>query len=203
MMKRGFTLLELLIGMAVFAIVAASVYSSLYLGIKVWKQEENLDQTIQEAVLSFKVMERAFRCAFLNLQNDNINFVGTLDRVDFFSTNPEGDVEKVAFYLKSNEQSESFSLVRTKTLYMRLDDETALQEEVINTKIIDLKLKYFSKDEKVWYENWQEEKILPHAVSIELKFAPVDGKNSAFELVKYVNIPMANVMERSSDEESQ
>ena len=99
MMKKGFTLLELLIGMSVFAIVAASVYTSLYMGVKVWKQEETLDQSLQEAGLTLKVMERALRCAFLNPENEKISVLGLRERIDFFSTSPEGDIEKVAFYL--------------------------------------------------------------------------------------------------------
>lgn len=202
-MKKGFTLLELLIGMSVFAIVAASVYSSLYMGVKVWKQEENLDQTMQEAVLSLKVMERALRCAFLNPENEKIAFEGLGERIDFFSTSPEGDIEKVAFYLRSNEGDNFFSLFRTTKKYMRLDDEKAPREEVINTKIRELKFKYFSKDENIWYESWPEESTLPHAVSIEVSFAQAGNKSGSFDLVKYINIPMANFMDLSRNEELQ
>ncbi|MCG2711838.1 MAG: prepilin-type N-terminal cleavage/methylation domain-containing protein [Candidatus Omnitrophica bacterium] len=202
-MKKGFTLLELLIGMSVFAIVAASVYSSLYLGVKVWKQEENLDQMMQEAVLSLKVMERALRCAFLNPENEKISFVGLGERIDFFSTSPEGGIEKVAFYLRPNEGDNSFSLLRSKVMYTRLDDEEAPREEVINTKIRELKLKYFSKDENIWHEIWPEELILPQEVSIEVNFAPAFEKSGSFDLVKYINIPMANIMDLTHDEESQ
>ncbi len=200
-MKKGFTLLELLIGMSVFAIVAASVYSSLYMGVKVWKQEESLDQTMQEAALSLKVMERALRCAFLNPENEQIVFVGLGERIDFFSTSPEGDIEKVAFFLHSNEGDNFFSLLRSRKKYMRLDDEEDAQEEVINTKIRELRLKYFSRDENIWYENWPETSILPDQVSIEISFAPANNKSGSYDLVKYVNIPMANFMDLSRNEE--
>ncbi|MFH1094013.1 MAG: prepilin-type N-terminal cleavage/methylation domain-containing protein [Candidatus Omnitrophota bacterium] len=203
LMKKGFTLLELLIGMSVFAIVAASVYSSLYMGVKVWKQEENLDQTMQEAVLTLKVMERALRCAFLNPENEKISFDGLGERIDFFSTSPEGDIEKVAFYLHSNEGDSSFSLLRSRIKYMRLDDDEEPQEEVVNTKIRELRLKYFSKDENIWYERWPEESILPHEVSIEISFAQAFGKSGSFDLVKYINIPMANIMDLPRNEELQ
>ena len=202
-MKKGFTLLELLIGMSVFAIVAASVYSSLYLGVKVWKQEENLDQTMQEAVLSLKVMERALRCAFLNPENEKIKFEGSGERIDFFSTSPEGDIEKVAFYLHGNENDNFFSLFRTTKKYMRLDDEEVPQEEVINTKIHEMKLKYFSKDNNIWYESWPEELTLPHAISIKISFAQAFNKSGSYDLVKYVNIPMATIMDLAHNEESQ
>lgn len=203
MMKKGFTLLELLIGMSVFAIVAASVYTSLYMGVNVWKQEENADQTLQEAGLTLKIMERALRCAFLNPENEKINFQGLGERIDFFSTNPQGDIEKVAFYLHSNEADNSFSLLRSKVKYTRLGEETALREEVVNTKIRELKIKYFSKDENMWYESWPEESILPHQVLIEVSFAQAFGSNGSFDLVKYVNILMANSLDLTNNEKSQ
>lgn len=203
MMKKGFTLLELLIGMSVFAIVAASVYSSLYMGVKVWKQEETRDQTLQEAGLTLKIMEKALRCAFLNPQNEKILFEGLADRVDFFSTSPKGGIEKVAFYLRSNEDNGAFSLMRLKVKYMDLDEQEAYTEEVINTKIQKLKIKYFNKDENMWYESWPEELILPQQVCIEVGFVPNSGAGSSLDLVKYINIPMANNVDIILNEESQ
>ncbi len=194
-MKKGFTLLELLIGMAVFAIVAASVYSSLYMGVRVWKQEENKDQTMQEAVLSLKIMERALRCAFLNPENEKIEFKGSGERIDFFSTSPEGDIEKISFYLQRNDDDSFFSLLCSRNKYMYLDDAEEAPEEVINTKIRELKFKYFSKDEKIWYENWPEKLILPQQVRIDVSFARYGDKSGSYELVKYINIPMANSMD--------
>ncbi len=202
-MKKGFTLLELLIGLSVFAIVAASVYTSLYMGVKVWKQEETLDRTLQEADLTLKVMERALRCAFLNPENKKIEFFGLGERVDFFSTSPQGDIEKVVFYLRSHEGDKAFSLLCSRVKYMQLADEEASKEEIINTKILDLKIKYFSKDENLWYESWPEELILPNQVCIEVSFAQAIESSGSFDLVKYINIPMSNSMDLTLNEQLQ
>lgn len=198
-MKKGFTLLELLIGMSVFAVVAASVYSSLYMGVKVWKHEENLDRTLQEAELTLKIMERSLRCAFLNPENEKIVFLGMGEKIDFFSASPQGSIEKVVFYLQNNEGAGTFSLFRSKVKYMNLDDQEAYSKEIINTKIRDLKIKYFSKDQNLWYETWPEELLLPHQVRLEASFAQAIDKSGSFHLVKYVNIPMANRMDLTSD----
>ncbi|MCP4650742.1 MAG: prepilin-type N-terminal cleavage/methylation domain-containing protein [PVC group bacterium] len=194
-MNKGFTLLEMLIGITIFAMVAAAVYTSLALGIKVVKHEENQDKLMQEAVLTLQEMSRSLRCAFINSEDtETIRFTGIVDRLDFFSINKEGDLENVVFYVEAGTGEDPWLLYRSRKKYLDIEDEDAGRVELIHSRVGEFKLSYFDAAEETWYEEWPEEFILPNQVKLEIDFIPKD-KDQNIELVKYMQIPMANVLE--------
>ncbi len=193
-MKKGFTLLELLIGIAVFAVIAASVYTSLYLGIKVWKQEDNNDQVMAAAVLTLDIIAQELRCAFINPKNETIKFIGAAEQVDFFSVNKEGDVENVVFYLDPGLDSGLSCLMQSKRNCRSNDTEEPDTAKVVNSAVRSFKLSYFDSKNKKWFENWPEELVLPQEVKIEVSFFDKVNKENKLDLAKYVYIPAASII---------
>ncbi|MFH1459297.1 MAG: prepilin-type N-terminal cleavage/methylation domain-containing protein [Candidatus Omnitrophota bacterium] len=196
-MKKGFTLLELLIGIAIFAIIAACVYSSLYLGLKVFKQEESRDELMQQAMLTLDKLAKDLRCAFINPNNEQIKFIGTDAKIDFFIVSPELDIENTVFYLEENEDSDVFSLLmsKTKVRYFEGDAEGKSKISVINRSIKEFKLAYYDHETKEWYENWPRELELPKLIKIKISFAQNSNQENFLDLVKYVAVPIAQTLE--------
>lgn len=189
-MKQGFTLLELIIGMTIFAIIAASVYTSLNLGIKLWKQEEGRDNTLQEAIAALEEMAERLRSAFINPENENIKFIGTNQKLDFFSVNKEGLLENLVFYLEPQGNNEWY-LYQAKKSYLSLNDENPPELEIISSKVLKLYFSYYHQKDKKWYEDWPEESVLPAQVKFVVSFRQSNKEEDALELVKFVNIPLA------------
>ena len=200
-MKQGFSLLELLIGIAIFSIIAASVYTSLFLGIKVSKQEENRDEIMQAAGLTLKEISKRLRCSFISAQNEQIKFIGTGEQLDFFSINGDGDLENLIFYLEPGSEEKSFLLYQSRKKYTQLDEETLAQVELINKNVRALKFSYFNGSEKKWYEDWPEELVLPQQVKLEISFCKTKDEEKYIHLEKYVNIPVANEIDLVKYEE--
>jgi len=199
-MKKGFTLLELLISITIFAIITASVYASLHLGIKVIKHEETSDAHFEQAMATFRTMSISLRCAFINPDNEEIKFTGLLDNLDFASINKKGDIETIVFYVESQADKDRRSLFQLKTKLMNKDSEVAPVPELINTNISELQFSYFDADKKKWYDEWPDELVLPQQVRITITFFDTSSKDQVLELTKYVNIPAGCEIDLSGNE---
>ncbi|MFH1062728.1 MAG: prepilin-type N-terminal cleavage/methylation domain-containing protein [Candidatus Omnitrophota bacterium] len=158
-MKKGFTLLELLIGITIFAIISGAVYTSLYLGIKVWKNEERNNSSVQEIMLCFGLLEKSLHSTFLNPDNENIKFKGSLERLEFFAVNQSGQLEAVSFYLEPAGTSgkDLFRLLVLRQKPGQEKEQTESIPEVVNNRISAFKLSYFDQGKNQWFEDWPEE----------------------------------------------
>ncbi len=201
-MKKGFTLLELLIGITIFAIVSGAIYTSLYLGIKVYKHEEKRTSNTQEFMLSFRVLEDSLYNTFMNPDNENITFKASSERIDFFAVNEKAQLENIVFYLEQKDEKNLFSLLKSKKNYMHKKEQAEPKIEVINNRISVFKLSYFDVGKKQWVRDWKDELSVPAQVRVEIDFVDSDNEKSSFHLEKYISIPIANEMQFSFTDDS-
>ncbi|MBU1086053.1 MAG: prepilin-type N-terminal cleavage/methylation domain-containing protein [Candidatus Omnitrophica bacterium] len=200
-MKKGFTLLELLIGITIFAIISGAVYTSLYLGVKVWKHEEKNNSSLQEIILTFELIETNLFSTFINPENENIKFKGSADRLEFFRVNNAEQLESVCFYLDSAAEKDSAELLVLRKRYSLPDQQQPeVSPEIVNNQIKNFKLSYFNNKENKWNEDWPEELLLPSQVKVEIDFKLNDSADSALHFEKYISIPAANKIELATDD---
>ena len=104
--KTSFTLIELLLGLAVFSIVALSVYSVFSSGLRLSRHSENQSDIYREARLVFGLfaneLERMVPYNFGNSYNDKFAFLGKKDEITFLTPSDEG-LKVVTYYLVSPE----------------------------------------------------------------------------------------------------
>lgn len=202
-MKKGFTLLELLIGITIFAIISGAVYTSLYLGIKVWKNEEKNNSNVQEIMLTFDLLEKSLFSAFINPDDENIKFKGSAEKIEFFAVNKLGQLETVSFYLEPEDSQNLFKLLVLRQKYARkLLEQTEIVPEVVNNRIGAFKLSYFDKGKNKWHSDWPDELSLPDQVKIEIDFKSADKDAAVLHLEKYISIPIANEIQFAAIEET-
>ena len=201
MKKNGFTLLEVLIGMTIFAIIAASVYTSLYLGIKVFKNEETQETLLQETVISLHELAGIFRCAFISSGNENITFMGSGTRVEFFAINREGDLEKTSIYLQESPDLEK-SLIISKEKVVKKEESEDIQVGVINSRINEFKLSYYDDKTSEWVDDWMESLVLPRQIRIQVAVGKLDNSSEGTELEKYVYLPVSDVVNFALEDQS-
>jgi len=199
-MKKGFTLLELLIGITIFAIVSGAVYTSLYLGVKVWKHEEENNSGFQEIRLTFGLIEENLRSVFLNPDNENIKFKGSIDRIEFFRVNKSEQLEEVAFYLESQSSKDESTLFILKQKYQQAESDSEAVSEVVNNRISSFKISYFNNKENKWDSEWTEELIVPSQIKVEIAFN-FDDAGKSIVLEKYISIPIAHEIDMPISED--
>lgn len=193
--NRAFTLLELLVAMAMMSIIAASLYTSLSIGFKARDSSENtldamrssrivLDLLKQEIISSLP--PRGILAGKFEGTNGHDDFGNESDSLVFYSAayNPAddevaGDIIKVQISLDTSEESNVHTLVRGITKNLLSPKSMDPYEEVLCTDIRSLNLRYF--DGYDWQDEWDSsshDDNLPEAVEIKLVFEKRKDKKS-------------------------
>lgn len=218
-MKKGFTLVEILLAVSIFSILAVSVYSVFNMGITAWRKMEAILERYQRIRLIMERIGLELRnCLDLDIDNSFIldpekayDFQGMADKVIFY-TLKNGEIKRIIYKIekdieKSKELEREFLLLkRDEKLFSPFpfkDEE--FQGEVVVDLIKELKFEYLerkSDSEENWLNKWGEAELqrknLPTQIKIEMvfyvpTFMPLSRKSDYQEIKieKYVDIVTA------------
>ncbi len=196
--KRGFTLLELMISLAIMGVVLLIIFGALRVGTRAWEKGEK-DVTVhqrQRAVLGLLGQQIASACIYeIKKGDDAFYFMGSEKEMEFVSRSPivPGALTGVVFVKYviqegGEEGKKQLKLYEKDAGFLKEEDLENRREEDFFTLISgieDLQFEYLkgSKDQKEtdWQGSWDssEEKGFPLAVKIILKqnetVAPVNA----------------------------
>ena len=187
-MKNGFSLLELLIAMTIFVVVAVVLYSSFASGINVWRQAKSSFDTYQNARLSLEIIARDLRNS---ISYEGLEFSGEKDRVSFaglINCAEPGEPEilkigKISYYFEETEDA----IVRQVMPIGAEEDRRQLAEPVE-----DLNFSYFSKgedNEYLWSDIWEIPGFRPLFVKIKATFKK-PAYDEKLTLTKNISMPV-------------
>ncbi len=174
----AFTLLELLLAMALSLIVAATLALSLFTAFKAQTSANNAVNATREIATVGDLVQREVANALpptptpvgtgtVTLPGQNSSsttgiligpFEGLVDSVDFFETGPEpkatlqGDAREVSFLLVKDPQGNGNALVKRVTTNLLAATPTPDPDEVIARNVTDLEFSYF--DGTAWNDTW-------------------------------------------------
>ncbi len=201
--RAGHTLLELLLAVAISGLVLTAVYSSLSLGLKVFRRAKG--EVSVEAQTILDKLSQHLRSAYLfpDTKSDLI-FLGSPQSLRFTATAPlrpsagSGDEESlmmVRYYLvPSGKQGLSALMLSARPRTRAPEEESAPPAQTLSDAIANLKIDYF--DGENWSDFWNSSQQLPRSVrlSLMMKKDPRDDFSRPFSTV--IDLP---VRVRSSD----
>lgn len=170
----GFTLMELLLAITLFSVIAVAIYSSLAAGIKVQKKSSYLNAEYNDFRLAF------YRIA-LDLRNavhiNDIYLVEESRRLYFYSIQPSlggaGEIFKITYTWES--EKDYLILSRLKEKYADSLRDAHEKGDKILSKIakIDFDYGYFKKtspgkEDFYWRGDWKEESM-PKLVRLKIR----------------------------------
>ena len=195
--KSGFTLLELMISLAIMGLVLLIIFGALRVGTRAWEKGEK-DVAVhqrQRAVLGLLSRQIASACIYeIKTGDDAFYFKGSEGTMEFVSRSPivPGALTGVVFvkYMileGERDGKKRLRLYEKDAGFLKEEDLESQEEEDLFTLIPyieDLQFEYLKgdndEDETKWQASWDpsEEKGLPLAVRISLKqeedTAPID-----------------------------
>lgn len=200
--RLGFTLLELLIAVTVFAIIAVSIYSSLGAGIRVWKRSSEAMSENQVLRLFFEMVSSDLKNAvryYAVPGSDQKNFEAEPGKISFMAlvaaaskeSKAHAELARVVYYLDREKMAVCRKLA---TIRVGFDPEKAKAVELVtDVEEKDFSFEYcYPADESRtsfdWKDGWEDDKNIPGGVRIKLR-----------DFVKYVYIPAGKMDNRNEN----
>lgn len=183
--SSAFTLMELLLAITLFSIIAVAIYSSLAAGIKIQKRGSYLGGEYHDLRLAFYRIAQDLRTA---IPINNIYLAEESEKLCFFSIMPTlsggREIYKITYTWK--QEKDYLILSRLKETYIDSLQEVHAKSDKLLDKITQLTFDYgyikkamSGKEDFYWKQNWKEE-AMPKLVRIKLK-----TKTEKFDKVIY------------------
>lgn len=208
--RNGFTLVELLIAIAILSIIMSVVYKSFYASTEGIKRAEVVDDINSTARVIFLKLMDDINSAYLDNSNKTI-FVGdskrdkdlpqdslsltSLSNLRMVKDAKETDLHEIGYYLKEDydyqKQEKKISLLRKEK--KTIGAEPVLEGgEVyeLTDEIAGIRFSYF--DGTSWKDNWDSRitKALPKGVEVEIILFDADKRKRIFKTI--IDVPMGN-----------
>ena len=197
MMRRlnGFTFIELMVAISIFAIVAVVIYSTFGSGLSAWRKTEKAQRLHQDIRLALDKMACDLENAILYSEKDEFcNFLGEKNKISFYAL---VDVFQ-AMPAHPELRKITYSLDESNHILQRLEQTFAESEQKMQEQkpqeiiahIGNLNLLYCYEDEDAeppykWMDTWNFRKRIPQGIKIELEI----GAKEKLIFTKYVFIP--------------
>lgn len=209
--KRGFTLIETLLAVTLFAIVMSSSYGIFSMGIQIWRRTQGADVYERQAITTLERMGRDFRMMLKTTDELNAG-EGTAQKVIFPFMVTDYDRDGTPFF-QNGKIGYEFDKNK-KTLCMRKYTATDLYKErepecrVLVEEVQKLKFKYWLYEgigeSFSWYERWDGEESIPQAIEVTLELnSQLKGESSAKkrEYIRKFLVPVGGKEEELETEE--
>jgi len=174
--EKGFTLVEILISLAILAIIVASTFTIFRSASKSWQKGEIRSERYQNARSAISKISVEISQAVIS-SNSLCRFTGDKNKVSFISFVTTGsgifELSEVGFWLDGAKKL----LMRNDEIDPDYDFTTYGHSDILSENVSKLEFSYF--DGRVWTDTWSSDQALgvglPKAVKVKIK---VDDKKA-------------------------
>lgn len=164
---RGFTLVELLITVAIFSIVSVAVYATFNSGMSVWRRAKDTNAQQRKFILRIEKLSRELRQSF---NFNDIAFSAGKNKIQFPSV-IDSDICRIIYSYDENKKILFRSLDKLADILAQEKKELEPKFSAYLVDVEGLSFSYLSfdlsKKAYIWNEEWQQNN-LPVAVKLSL-----------------------------------
>jgi len=206
--RRAFTLIEMLVALALTAVLAGSLYMSLHISLGARKRIRAAVVPVRSAATALDLVQRDLYSALPPTGILAGAFIGTDDQaavggadgdsMEFYALADArgGDgIRKIEFALVLSEDATDNTLVRRVTENLLAPETPEPTEEILSRNVTSLNFRYF--DGTVWTDTWDSgavDNILPAVVEAIIALRPEasdKGESETYKLTRVLMLPCA------------
>ncbi|MBI5097646.1 MAG: prepilin-type N-terminal cleavage/methylation domain-containing protein [Nitrospirae bacterium] len=194
--RGGFTLIELIISIAILSIITVIIGAAFRLGIQAWEKGEKETEDAQRLrVLSSLFSQQLkslypYKIKMEDKDEEVVVFKGESDSITFVTTLTDssyGGFKWVKYIFSDGALLYREGLLPDKKIEEHINNKD--KEEIIDTNIEDFQFSYLSPDDDEWKESWDFGEDVPVAIKVNIShFQPF-----------VINIPAG--LDREKDDE--
>lgn len=207
--QTGFTLIEILLAIAIFGLVCGSIFSTWTAIIRASKTGLEAAATAQRARIVAQVLEDALSSAqsytanqiyyTFNAENGkeaSLSFVARLSK-SFPRSGKFGDLDmrRLEFKVQQSPDAGSELVLRQQPLVMKdYDEDEKLHPVVLAKNVTDFKAEFWDVKTSDWVDEWTATNTMPPMVRVTLSLALNGTSSQAQEqIVRIVSLPATAV----------
>jgi type II secretion system protein J len=206
----GFTLFEVVVGLAVSSLILIMVYSSHSSITKAVYRMTGIADFYENINLALGRIDKDISCAYLNRENKNIIFAGNNNieqpfngRMSFVTVDhqelsilsntkksyPKSDVKEIGYSLMPDKKiRDLFFLSRKEKRHFDDQSESGGESDILLENVVDLKFEF--RRGNSWTNNWnsKQNNQFPKFIKTTLKVRNYSSQEEEFVLISKINM---------------
>jgi type II secretion system protein J len=207
--RPGFTLVEILVSMAILSLVVAAIYSSWTAILRASKVGLDAAAAAQRSRIALHMLEDSLSAVELFIRNtDYYGFLaenGSEATLSFVARLPKSfprsgrfgdfDVRRLTYTLEQSPGGEKELVLRQQPLVMDLDEDEANQPLVLARNVKAFAMEFWDTRVQDWATEWTITNQLPKLIKITLSLEHVDSRavRTVDEVTRVVALTSAGV----------
>lgn len=181
--EAGFTLVELLVAIALLSLLGVALSGSLHLGLRTWQRGTQAVDRVEQILLAQNLLRRLISDAYPLFRSDDptdahVDFDGTEQSLRFLAPGPialgASGRSWLALSTVQDGAQTNFVIASNPELAAR-DASSAAAKRALVDKVASVEFSYFgrarSEVEARWHDRWAGQMALPSLVRLRVSFA--------------------------------
>lgn len=198
-MRRGFTLIEVMIAVALLALVGVQLMVQLSSSITAKERAEAVSGRYHMVRQAVARMVKEVSMAYISTHKNALErvvdtqFKGEKDKISFVAfgniprraDRPESDQREISYYIDTDDETGKKGLFRREKVNPGLEIGTKGREQLLCPEVDELEFKYWDDREEKWQDDWSTEGAtskgkLPQRVQIKMKALMRENESETF-----------------------
>lgn len=208
--QRGFTLLELLVALAILSIALTVIWSTFSAGVTAWQRGGQLLDDMRHADFVAEQLVSALRsAAYFPSRPDKYGFrlkTGSLrysaDRISWVTSSsafmpPDSPwrqaVHRIVFSIENNDRGEPAVAIRALSHLTDEEDqdEMDVQPWFVSSDVVGFRCRFYDFEKESWSSDWEDTNSIPSLLEITLYMEPIEKYDPPVTIQRLVVIPVA------------
>ncbi|MFC1467232.1 type II secretion system protein J [Verrucomicrobiota bacterium] len=211
--NSGFTLLELLISIAILSMVFATCHLAFSSALNAWRRgTQYLEKQHHSDFIQEQIFSALRSAAFLESSKLNYGFWHTdsefdgipQDEISWVTASPAFSREPYTYaphrlHLTIDKELEEPALSAKTHFHFAKEEETELAEyRAISREIIGINCRFYDVVNDEWDDEWENTNTIPREVEITLYAPPADEGEDPITFTRIIEIPVAEQTAKNS-----